>query len=139
MEKQVRSQPLYWVEGEPGGQIGRLRKGPALLQGRVGDLIDGEMVEGAYIPPKMTGTTFLQPEFPAEAGNQRLTADARVHVSVDAHGRVIRLRLVPGYALGLFGPEALKWVTRWDFKPATQDGKPTSGGTVVRVRYFRKP
>lgn len=128
LEKRVRDLRLYWCgnEGEPQGVR------PALLG-------FPKLGPGIFVPPKFRKTTFLQPGYPSKASALRFSTDTRIDVQLDPQGKVIGQSLSPGYALGVFGPDALEWVARWTFEGAKLDGQPIPSYFRATVRFVVKP
>ena len=132
LEKDARRLPLFWPEGETGSLLAEGAKGNLPPAARPWQ---EPRPAGTYVPAKMLRTTILSPEYPHEASAMTIGGDVRVEVRLDEQGRVTRLRPLPGYALGVFGPCALRWVAKWTFKPATLDGVKVPGWVTMGVVF----
>jgi len=125
LEKEAKTIKGFWA-GVPG-------------QGLVNPALGPSGHGAGYRPPRMTWTTVLQPDYPEREGLRGLGDRVRVEVGIDREGRQERLALVPGYALGVFGPCALRWVARWSFEAASEDGRPVPGEFLATVNFVSKP
>jgi protein TonB len=76
----------------------------------------------------------VKPYYPSTAKATHLEGDVQVEVEVDPSGHVIGTQVLSG-PLPLQGA-ALDAIKRWKFEPATRDGQPVAGKTMVRLKFL---
>jgi protein TonB len=75
----------------------------------------------------------VQPEYPAEAKDQRVEGAVVLKVTVDKEGNVANIQLISGHPL--LAPAAIEAVKQWKYKPFLLDGIPLAVETQVTVNF----
>jgi len=75
----------------------------------------------------------VEPEYPAQALQQRIDGPVVVQAWVAKDGSVRDLKLVKGYFV--LGRAAIDAVKQWRFKPYMQNGKPTEFRTTITLTF----
>ncbi|MEM6927013.1 MAG: TonB-dependent receptor [Myxococcota bacterium] len=83
------------------------------------------------VPPQLRSPVELR--YPPEAMAGRTHGDVEVHVTVDATGKVTVAEVVSGDPV--FHAEALRAASGLSFRPATHQGVPVHGVTLVRLHF----
>lgn len=74
--------------------------------------------------------TEVRVEYPAEAKSRRIEGPVVMEILIDSTGKVRDLKLLEGPGFGL-NEAALAAIAKFEFEPATVDGKPVA----VKIRY----
>jgi protein TonB len=77
----------------------------------------------------------VPPTYPAAARRAGVEGSVLLQVAVLINGRAGNVSLVSSSGSGLLDAAAMRAVRKWSFRPATLDGKPTSGEVRVPVRF----
>jgi TonB family protein len=75
----------------------------------------------------------VQPEYPADAKEQRVQGAVVLKVNLDKEGNVANIQLVSGHPL--LAPAAIEAVKRWKYRPYLLNGAPTEVETQVTVNF----
>ena len=75
----------------------------------------------------------VQPEYPADAKDQRIQGEVRLAVTVDKDGNVYKVELISGHPL--LAPPAMEAVRQWKYKPYLLNGQPIEVETSVTVNF----
>ena len=75
----------------------------------------------------------VQPEYPADAKDQRIQGEVRLVVTVDKEGNVYKVELISGHPL--LAPSAMEAVRQWKYKPYLLNGEPIEVETTVTVNF----
>jgi TonB family protein len=80
----------------------------------------------------------VAPEFPIELRRIGATGYVTIEATIDETGRVQSPKVLESSDECLISP-ALHAVWRWEFHPATQNGKPVAVRTVIPIRFELAP
>lgn len=125
--------------GGPGGGGGLgpgdgLSAGSSKGAGRPGDGV----IDAANLPRKGATKPELlshsEPEYSEEARRAKLQGTVALSIVVSATGQVVDIHVVRSLGLGL-DDKAIEAVSRWQFRPATIDGKAVAVRAVVEVNF----
>jgi protein TonB len=75
----------------------------------------------------------VEPEYPAQALQQRIDGPVVLQVWIAKDGSVRDLKMVKGYFV--LGRAAIDAVKQWRFKPYTQNGKPMEFQTTITINF----
>lgn len=75
----------------------------------------------------------VQPEYPADARDQRVEGAVVLKVTLDMEGNVGNIRLIQGHPL--LAPAAIEAVKQWKYKPFLLDGVPLEVESQVTVNF----
>jgi len=75
----------------------------------------------------------VQPEYPADAKDQRIEGAVVLRVSLDKEGNVANIQLVNGHPL--LAPAAIEAVKQWKYRPYLLNGNPVEVDTQVTVNF----
>jgi len=75
----------------------------------------------------------VQPEYPADARDQRIEGAVVLKVSLDKEGNVANIQVVKGHPL--LAPAAIEAVKQWKYKPFLLDGVPLEVESQVTVNF----
>jgi protein TonB len=75
----------------------------------------------------------VQPEYPADARDQRVEGAVVLKVTLDKEGNVGNIRLIQGHPL--LAPAAIEAVKQWKYKPFLLDGVPLEVESQVTVNF----
>lgn len=73
------------------------------------------------------------PEYPRFASLRRMNGDVVLSATVQADGRVSRVRVMSGPAM--FRYPAVLAVSRWIYRPAMWNGTPIAQPAMIRLRF----
>ncbi len=76
-----------------------------------------------------------QPVYPAAARRRRTEGHVDVRFVVSENGDVVDADVIGSSHQGIFEQAALRAVRKWQFKPATKDGRPVSAQLELRIRF----
>jgi periplasmic protein TonB len=83
--------------------------------------IEGKLIEG------------LQPKYPEEALNNRITGTIVLHVILEKDGTVRQVEVVSGHPL--FAQPAVDAVRQWKYQPTILNGEPVEVDTLAYVMF----
>jgi protein TonB len=87
----------------------------------------------APVPLKRIKT--VAPVFPDSAKNRGVSGWVEVAFTVNQNGGIENARVLNAEPKDVFDGAALQAVEQWRFEPPTRDGKPTSQGTKIKLRF----
>jgi TonB family protein len=76
----------------------------------------------------------VQPEYPADAKDQRIQGAVVLRVKIDKEGTVADIQLVSGHPL--LAPAAIEAVKQWKYRPYLLNGAPLEVDTQVTVNFI---
>ena len=95
-----------------------------------------EQVDGVVrIDPVSDPTASPEPNYPAAALRRGMEGVVILLVTVDAEGRVTRVRVLESSGYGLLDRAAQDGVRKWRFDPASENGKAVPGAARVPIRF----
>jgi len=137
--------------GDPFGRNGQLSSGPGSgggigggSHGGVGDNdgpgfgdkdgggMSARAATGSISAPELLYKT--EPEFSEEARKAKYQGTVVLNIEVGEDGKPRRMRIVQGLGLGL-DDKALEAVSRWLFRPAMRNGRPTTAPATIEVNF----
>lgn len=90
-------------------------------------------VEGDVVPPRAIETS--PPVYPESARKDKIEGTAQIETVIDENGDVTEPKVVKSSGNGDLDQAALDSVSRWKFKPATQDGEPIKVYYTLTIRF----
>jgi protein TonB len=87
----------------------------------------------APVPLKRIKT--VAPVFPDSAKNRGVSGWVEVAFTVNQNGGIENARVLNAEPKDVFDGAAIQAVEQWRFEPPTRDGKPTSQGTKIKLRF----
>jgi periplasmic protein TonB len=116
-----------------GGGIGDGPPGPGIGPNGAGTPgIYSSPVGGKITPPILIHKE--EPEFSEPARKAKYQGTVLLAIDIDTSGHTRNLRVVRGLGLGL-DEKAIEAVSRWLFRPGSQDGKPIVTAATVEVNF----
>ncbi|MEZ4458211.1 MAG: energy transducer TonB [bacterium] len=117
--------------GLPGLEIGGAARGGA---GLLGDVKASVMTEDSVDSlPKVRRRQSAT--YPARARAQGVTGQVTFNVLVGVDGRVERVKVLESSPAGVFDQTALEAIQKWEFEPATYQGKPVKVWARQTMRF----
>jgi periplasmic protein TonB len=84
--------------------------------------------------PELIGSD-LQPPYPAEEQRAEREGDVRVRVTIGLNGRVTAVERLSATSQAFFAATQRQALSRWRFRPATEDGRPVESSKVMIVHF----
>lgn len=81
------------------------------------------------------GGSSLQPPYPASEIRNEREGVVRVRVTIDESGRVIAVQQVSATSEAFFQATQRQALSRWRFRPATEDGRPVQSSQTLTVHF----
>lgn len=75
----------------------------------------------------------VQPEYPADARDQRIQGEVRLQVTVDREGNVANIQVISGHPS--LAPAAIEAVKQWKYRPYLLNGNPIEVLSQVVVNF----
>jgi|SRR5579863_8056959 TonB family protein len=75
----------------------------------------------------------VQPEYPADAKDQRIQGEVRLQVTIDKEGNVANIQLISGHPS--LAPAAIDAVKQWKYRPYLLNGNPLEVLSQVVVNF----
>jgi protein TonB len=75
----------------------------------------------------------VEPEYPAEAKQQRIEGPVVLQAEISPEGRIQKLTLISGDPA--LAESAINAVKRWRYRPYTPDGRPVAMLTTITVHF----
>ena len=94
-----------------------------------------EPENAARVDPIPDPTASPQPNYPTAALRRGMEGVVTLLVTVDAEGRVTRVRVLESSGHGLLDRAAQDGVRKWRFTPATENGEAVPGAARVPIRF----
>jgi TonB family protein len=116
----VPAGPLYGVVGTVSSNPGDPAHPPKLVR------VSSTVMQGLSV-------TKVQPEYPAEARDQRIQGEVRLDVTVDKEGNVSDIKLISGHPS--LAPSAIEAVKQWKYRPYQLSGNPLAMESLVVVNF----
>jgi periplasmic protein TonB len=88
-----------------------------------------------YTPPSSNVGHTQAVKYPMDAQRAGEEGTVAIKVFVGANGKIRAVRMLKSSGFDRLDNAALESVLAWEFKPATQDGKPVSGWVTVQLVY----
>lgn len=79
------------------------------------------------------------PRYPADAVEQKIEGKVVMIVDIDATGQVRDVTVESSEPAGVFDDAAVEAVYKWEFNPATEDGRPVASRIRVPVQFDMDP
>ncbi len=94
---------------------------------------DGPLQIGGNVKPPVVISKF-KPRYTEEARKARIEGIVLLQTVITERGDVTRVQVVKGLTMGLT-ESAIETVKQWQYKPATQEGKPVAVYMLMQVRF----
>jgi TonB family protein len=89
----------------------------------------------SFVPAKVLKK--VQPEYPAEARQNKIQGTVKIQVIIEKDGFVIVQNVVEGDPI--LSPAAIEAVKQWRYAPTLFDGKPVDIQTTIDVNFTLRP
>ena len=130
-EPEVRASPLTRFETEPQ----RPEKPEPVPVEQESDPAPVVAENAARVVPVPDPMASPQPNYPTAALRRGMEGVVTLLVTVDAGGKVTRVRVLEGSGHGLLDRAAQDGVRKWRFTPATEGGVAVPGAARVSIRF----
>lgn len=77
----------------------------------------------------------IVPDYPPDADRQRLSGNVRLHLKLEADGRVSDIEIVSATPPGVFNESAIQAFRDARFAPAQKNGRPVRALVLIEVEY----
>lgn len=124
--------------GVPGGIPGDHASGVVgVVSSNPGDLTRAQRVRVSSGVLQGLLSTKVQPEYPADARDQRIQGEVRLQVTIDKEGNVANIQVISGHPS--LAPAAIEAVKQWKYRPYLLNGNPIEVLSQVVVNFTLAP